>query len=175
MPTIKLAYLAFLPMLGFIVFIHELGHHLVAKACGVRVLIFSIGFGKKLWSFTWGGTEYRVSLLPFGGYVSMAGENPLEPSTGDQGEFTAHPRWQRILIAMAGPAMNIVRALALLTGLYMVHYEYDPAMEKPALVNEVDPKGPGAKAGTQPGDLIVQGGNLLNPTWKEFYERVILP
>src|SRR5947208_13406656 len=100
-------------ILGFMILIHEFGHYAAAKLCGVRVEVFSIGFGKRLLGFRRGDTDYRVSALPLGGYVKMSGENPLEPSTGDPGEFMSHPRWQRFLIALAGPAMNIVFAVAL--------------------------------------------------------------
>src|SRR5437588_7825610 len=113
-------------VLGIMIVIHELGHHLVAKFFGVRVLVFSVGFGKRLLGFTRGDTDYRISALPFGGYVKMAGENPLEERLGDPGEFMSHPRWQRILIALAGPAMNILLAVAILTGVYMVRYEHSP-------------------------------------------------
>src|SRR4051812_10341859 len=90
-------------VLGMMILLHELGHHLVAKFFGVRVEVFSIGFGKRLWGFRKGDTDYRISALPFGGYVKMAGENPMEERTGDAAEFASHPRWQRVLIAMAGP------------------------------------------------------------------------
>ena len=84
------------------VLVHEFGHFAVAKLCGVRVEVFSIGFGKRVCGFKRGDTDYRISLLPLGGYVKMTGENPNEEHTGDPGEFTAHPRWQRILIGLAG-------------------------------------------------------------------------
>jgi regulator of sigma E protease len=102
-------------MLGTLVFIHEFGHYAAAKLFGVRVEVFSLGFGKRLFGFRRGDTDYRVSALPLGGYVKMSGENPMEESTGDPGEFMAHPRWQRFIIALAGPVMNIALAIAALT------------------------------------------------------------
>src|SRR5580698_1747704 len=96
----------FVIVLGIMVLIHELGHFAVAKWCGVRVETFSIGFGTRLFGFRRGDTDYRISLLPLGGYVKMAGETPGEARTGDPGEFSSHPRWQRILIGLAGPAPN---------------------------------------------------------------------
>src|ERR671923_1110604 len=102
---------AILIVLGPLVFIHELGHHIAAKLFRVRVEIFSLGFGKRLFGFKRGDTDYRVSALPLGGYVKMSGENPMEESTGDPGEFMAHPRWQRFVIAIAGPAMNVLLAI----------------------------------------------------------------
>src|SRR5262252_3896804 len=120
-----LIYLAaFILVLGILVFVHEFGHYAVAKLCGVRVEVFSLGFGKRLWGFRRGDTDYRISLLPLGGYVKMAGENPMEERTGDPGEFTSHPRWQRFLIAIAGPTMNVILASVVLTVVYMYHHEF---------------------------------------------------
>src|SRR5436305_7080705 len=125
MQLFSLSVVAFIFVLGILVFVHEFGHYAVAKLFKVRVEVFSVGFGKRLLGFVRGGTDYRISALPFGGYVKMAGENPMEARTGDPGEFMSHPRWQRILIAIAGPAMNILLAIALLTIVYMAHYEHD--------------------------------------------------
>jgi regulator of sigma E protease len=161
-------------VLGVLVFVHEFGHYAVAKLCGVRVEVFSLGFGKRIWGFRRGDTDYRVSVLPLGGYVKMAGENPLESRTGDPGEFTSHPRWQRFLIAIAGPAMNITLALVVLTGIYMFHYEHPAYLEKAADIGNVDKDSPAAKAGIQPGDRIVQIQDVKNPTWEQVYPEVIL-
>src|SRR5215470_17116022 len=119
---IYLASFAF--VLGVLVFVHEFGHYAVAKLFRVKVEVFSLGFGKRLWGFRRGDTDYRLSLLPLGGYVKMAGENPMEARTGDPGEFTSHPRWQRFLIAIAGPAMNVILAIVVLTGVFRFHHEY---------------------------------------------------
>ncbi|PYV63424.1 MAG: RIP metalloprotease RseP, partial [Acidobacteria bacterium] len=89
-------------IIGFMVLIHEFGHYAVAKLLGVRVEQFAIGFGKRLFGFKKGDTDYRVNALPFGGYVKMSGENPMDDRTGDPGEFMSHPRWHRFLIAIAG-------------------------------------------------------------------------
>ena len=96
--------------------IHEFGHYAAAKFFGVRVEVFSIGFGKRLIGFRKGETDYRISAIPLGGYVKMSGENPMDDRTGDPGEFLSHSRWQRFIVAIAGPAMNIMLAVALLTG-----------------------------------------------------------
>src|SRR5215468_8102177 len=122
MSLISLFYAAII--LGFMILIHEFGHFAVAKLLGVRVEQFAIGFGTRLFGFRKGDTDYRVNALPFGGYVKMAGETPMDERSGDPGEFLSHPRWQRFLIAVAGPFMNIVLAVGLLTVVYMVHYEY---------------------------------------------------
>src|ERR1700740_1362655 len=110
-------------LLGIMVLVHEFGHFAVAKLCGVRVEVFSIGFGKRLFGFRRGDTDYRISAIPLGGYVKMSGENPMAERTDDPAEFLNHSRWHRFLVAIAGPLMNIFLAIFLLTVVYMVHYE----------------------------------------------------
>src|SRR6266705_6498346 len=107
-----------------------------------------------------GGTDYRLSALPFGGYVKMAGENPMEQRTGDPGEFMSHPRWQRVLIALAGPAMNIILAVGLLTAVFMVKYEHLVWADKPAKISFVEKDSPAAHAGLKAGDLITHIGDV---------------
>src|ERR1700694_6130142 len=116
------AVLAVGVILGFMILIHEFGHYATAKLLGVRVEQFAIGFGKRLIGFRKGETEYRINALPLGGYVKMSGENPADARSGDPGEFLSHPRWHRFIIAISGPAMNILFAIGLLTVVYMVHY-----------------------------------------------------
>jgi len=154
-------------VLGFMILIHEFGHYAAAKYFGVRVEVFSIGFGKRLLGFTRGETDYRISAIPLGGYVKMSGENPMDDRTGDPGEFLSHPRWQRFIVALAGPAMNIMLAVALLTGVYMVHYEYPAVLDEPAKVGWVNPNTPAEKAGIQKGDRIVQVEDIQNPNWEQ--------
>src|SRR3974377_157248 len=106
---------AFIVLVGLMVVVHEFGHFITAKLCGVRVEAFSFGFGPRLFGVTYGDTDYKVCLLPLGGFVKMTGENPGdEPILDDPGAFTAHPRWQRILIGLAGPAFNFVLAFVLM-------------------------------------------------------------
>src|ERR1700686_3197565 len=105
----------FVIVIGFMVLIHEFGHYAGAKLLGVRVEQFAIGFGKRLIGFRRGDTDYRINILPLGGYVKMSGENPMEERTGDPAEFMSHSRFHRFLIAIAGPAMNILLAIFLLT------------------------------------------------------------
>ncbi len=119
-------------VLGIMVLVHEFGHFAVAKLCGIRVETFSIGFGKRLFGFVHGGTDYRISILPLGGYVKMAGDNPGEAPSGDPGEFNAHPRWQRMLVALAGPVSNFILAFALMTGVSMLHNEVQEYLSGPA-------------------------------------------
>ena len=154
-------------VLGFMILIHEFGHYAAAKYFGVRVEVFSIGFGKRLLGFTRGETDYRISAIPLGGYVKMSGENPMDKHSDDPGEFLNHPRWQRFVVAIAGPAMNIMLAVALLTGVYMVHYEYPAVLDEPAVVGWVNANTPAEKAGIQKGDRIVQVDDIQNPNWEQ--------
>jgi regulator of sigma E protease len=172
--------------LGLMIFIHELGHFVAAKWVGVGVLTFSFGFGKRLFGvkhrqFSWGdlkdeseGTDYRLSLLPLGGYVKMAGEDPSQPQSGDPGEFLARPRWQRFFIVIMGPAMNVLLAVVLLMGLNRYHYE-EPAFEtQQARIGEVAPESAAAQAGLKAGDLITGLGDLRNPTWEDVELKVAM-
>jgi regulator of sigma E protease len=143
---------AFVLVLGFLIFAHEAGHFFVAKAFRVRVLVFSFGFGRRLFGFRKGDTDYRVSLVPLGGYVRMAGDTPDENHPADPAEFLSKPKWQRFLILVAGPAMNLIIAIAFMAAISMIGTEL-PVM-KPVL-GEVQPNMPAAKAGLQYGDLIV--------------------
>jgi len=161
-------------VLGFMILIHEFGHYAVAKLLGVRVEQFAIGFGKRLVGFRKGDTDYRINILPLGGYVKMSGENPMDERTGDPAEFMSHPRWHRFLIAIAGPAMNILLAIFLLTTVYMVHYEYPMFLDKPAVIEGVKRDSPADRAGLQPGDRIVKVDGIDNPTWEQLQPRVWL-
>src|SRR5271155_2681829 len=105
-------------VLGIMIFVHEWGHFIAAKLSGVRVEVFSLGFGPRLAGFKRGDTDYRLSALPFGGYVRMAGDNPVEERTGAPDEFLSKPRWVRVLIAIAGPTMNIILAFAIFWGIF---------------------------------------------------------
>lgn len=164
----------FIIVIGFMVLIHEFGHFAVAKLLGVRVEQFAIGFGKRLFGIKRGGTDYRINALPFGGYVKMSGENPMDERTGDPAEFLSHPRWHRFLIAIAGPAMNILLAIVLLTGVYMAHYEHPTYLDEPAVVGWVDHGSPAEKQGIKPGDRIVQIDGVQNPTWEQVEVKQLL-
>src|SRR6201997_2185350 len=164
----------FVIVIGFMVLIHEFGHYAVAKLLGVRVEQFAIGFGKRLFGFRKGDTDYRINAIPLGGYVKMSGENPMDERTGDPREFLSHPRWHRFIIAIAGPAMNIVLAIGLLTGVYMVHYETPVFLDKPAVISWIKQDSPAAKAGLQAGDRIIRIDGVENPTWEQVYLKVML-
>jgi regulator of sigma E protease len=154
-------------VLGIMIVVHEFGHFAAAKLLGVRVEVFSVGFGKRLLGFKRGETDYRLSAIPLGGYVKMTGENPMDQRTGDTSEFMSHPRWHRFIIAAAGPFMNIALAIALLTGVFMVHYEHPAFLDEPAVIGHVEDGKPADKAGLEDGDKIVRAGDKQNPTWED--------
>jgi regulator of sigma E protease len=158
---------AVVAVLGFMILIHEFGHFAVAKWLGVRVEQFAIGFGKRLVGFRHGETDYRINAIPLGGYVKMSGENPMDERSDDPREFMNHSRWHRFLIAIAGPTMNIVLAIVLLTTIYMVHYEYEAVDDDPTVIGWVFKDSAAAKAGFQIGDRITRVEEIQNPTWKQ--------
>ncbi len=185
MPFVVISILSTLIVLGIMVLVHEFGHFAVAKFFKVKVEVFSIGFGKRLFGFRRGDTDYRLSLLPLGGYVKMQGElggDGTVPMSGtdpadnrrviDPGDLNSKPRWQRILIALAGPVANFILALVLMTALYMMHNEVDAYRTKPADIDFVVENSPAANAGIQAGDRIVHFDSRNNPTWDDLWLRV---
>ncbi|WP_433973492.1 RIP metalloprotease RseP [Tunturiibacter lichenicola] len=169
-------------VLGIMVLVHEFGHFAVAKLCGIRVEVFSIGFGKRLFGFRRGDTEYQIAAVPLGGYVKMAGEmgfsgNELSPGSvapTDPGDFNAHPRWQRILVALAGPFANFILALGLMTGVSMLHNEVQEFIDGPANTDYIAINTQAAKAGIRSGDTIVHYDSIENPTWDQVGIRSLL-
>ena len=161
-----------LVLIGVMILVHELGHFWAARAFDVKVEVFSFGFGPRLFGFRRGEVDYRFSLILFGGYVKMAGEQPGEPQSDDVRALSHKPRWQKLIIAAAGPFMNVVLAIAVLTGLFMVSYER-VVSEGGAIIGHVQPDSPAAKAGIQPGDKIVRLNGTDNPDWEEIYTREI--
>lgn len=161
-----------LVLLGVMILIHELGHFWAARAFDVKVDVFSFGFGPRLFGFRRGETDYRFSLILFGGYVKMAGEQPGEPETDDPRALSHKPRWQKLIIAAAGPFMNVVLAIAVLTGLFMFSYEKE-LNPQGAVVGHIVADSPAAKAGIQPGDKIVRLDGKDNPDWEDIVTKEI--
>jgi regulator of sigma E protease len=189
-------------VLGIMVLVHEFGHFAVAKLCGVRVETFSIGFGPRLFGWRSGDTDYRISLLPLGGYVKMSGDEPgyrpggqiaavseivdvlgvdldagaLHAAVGPASrpdfshEFNARPRWQRVLIALAGPIANFLLSFVLLVFVGLFHHEVDQYLEGPAIVDYVSLNSQAAKLGLAPGDIITQFAQDKDPSW----ERILI-
>jgi regulator of sigma E protease len=163
-----LTYLFALVNIALLIIVHEFGHMVVAKLCGVAVPVFSIGFGRRLVGFEFRGTDYRISSVPFGGYVRMAGSDPhgyfeeedalLDPSAG----FMQRPLWQRIAILLAGPAANVFFAIAIVSTVLMIGDEH-PVPE----VGIVRPDTPAEVAGFEPGDRIEEVGGVEVETWNQ--------
>jgi regulator of sigma E protease len=176
---------AFVVLIGVMVVVHEFGHFAVAKLCRVRVEAFSFGFGPRLFGFKYGDTDYKVCLLPLGGFVKMTGENFAEltdAATGtaaqapvsDPGALTSHPRWQQMLIGLAGPFSNFILAFALML-IYFNFFNEVPAVEvKTTTAEWVTPGSAAAQAGIETGDVLRRIDNVDNPDWEKVYERVKL-
>ncbi len=156
-----------LVLIGVMILIHELGHFWAARFFDVKVDVFSFGFGPRLFGFRRGETDYRFSAILFGGYVKMSGEQPGEDGGDDPRGFLAKPRSQRLIIAFAGPFMNIVLAAALLTGLYMVKFQKIVEPKERAVIAHLLPDSAAQKAGMLVGDRIVRIDGTENPTWEE--------
>lgn len=167
--TIITGILAFILILGAAVVIHEFGHFLVAKLFKIRVETFSVGFGPRLFGFKRGHTDYRVSAVPLGGYVKLGGDESNAPLEGEGASdippeemFNLRPRWQRILVALAGPVMNVLTALTIpFVGAMMYGVPATPA----PVVSYAVANGAAAKAGLQSGDRIVSFNGTENPDW----------
>lgn len=153
---------AFIVLIGIMVVVHEFGHFAVAKLCGVRVESFSVGFGPRLFGIKRGDTDYKVCLLPLGGYVKMTGENPGEAQhSDDPAAFSSHPRWQRMLIGLAGPFANFILAFVLML-IYFGWINEVPDIRKTTL-EWVTPGSAADQAGLKPGDVIRHFGAVENP------------
>src|ERR1700760_3814800 len=193
---VVVAIVAFIVLVGVMVVVHEFGHFLVAKLCGVRVEAFSVGFGPRLFGIKYGDTDYKVCLLPLGGFVKMTGENPGEvamvPGTPvavqafeklhgqdglsipanealveDPGSFMAHPRWQRMLIGVAGPFFNFVLAFVLM----LVYFNFINEVPdiRTTKIEWVTPGSAADQAGLKPGDIVTAFDNTTNPDYQKFY------
>jgi regulator of sigma E protease len=164
---------AFIFVLGILIFVHELGHFLMARRIGVRVHTFSLGFGPKLLSFRRGDTEYCVSAIPLGGYVKMAGENPEDSRTGAPDEFLSKTKWQRFQVLVMGPIMNLALALVVLT--FVLYQGADIAVygEEAPVVGSVAEDSPAAHVGLQPGDRIRAVDGRRVDTWEEMALEIL--
>lgn len=152
-------------MLGIMVLVHELGHFWAAISVGIRVETFSIGFGTRLFGFRRGETDFRLSAIPLGGYVRMLGEQPGDEKASDPRSFQAKKRWQRAIVIIAGPLMNVVLAVAIMAGLYMHGVPLE--VQSKAVVGSILPGSPAAQAGVQPGDTIVAFDGQNDPSWSD--------
>jgi len=165
-------------MLGVLVFVHELGHFLIAKWCRVKVLKFSLGFGPRLFSRTWGETEYQVCIIPLGGYVQMLGEGGNEegqPLTEEdkQRSFAEKPVLQRLAIVAAGPAMNLLLPFTLLPLAFFIGMDQPAFLDRPACVGYVVSESPAARAGFEVGDCIKSISGHPADTWTEAEKNLL--
>jgi regulator of sigma E protease len=170
------AVVVFLFVIGVLVFVHELGHFAVAKLFRIRVEVFSLGFGPRLLGVRRGETDYRISAIPLGGYVKMLGENPEEIGLGPlpPEAFLARPKWQRFLVALAGPVMNLVLAFLLPAFVFMISYPGPAYRTERAHIGVIVPGSPAERAGLRPGDVIVEFDGRPNPTWGEVEDLTLL-
>ncbi|MDA1094814.1 MAG: RIP metalloprotease RseP [Acidobacteria bacterium] len=166
--------LAFLFVLGVLVFVHELGHFLVARYHGVRCLTFSLGFGPKLIQTKRGDTVYCVSAIPLGGYVKMAGENAEDEREGKDDEFLSKSKWQRFQILLAGPAMNFVLAIVVMTVVLYQGAQVPVYQDEPPVIGSVAADSAAAAAGVRPGDRILTVAGREVDTWEELFYAVLL-
>ena len=171
--TLLLQLVAGLFVLGILVLIHESGHFFIAKACGIRVLTFSIGFGKPLFAKTIGTTEYRISSIPFGGYVHMAGEHPEDGHEGASDEFSSKPVWQRASVALAGPVSNVVTSILFLWILFMIGVQSQVYRES-TIIGMAEKDSPALKAGIEPGDSIISINGSPVKNWNQIKKKFTL-
>jgi regulator of sigma E protease len=179
-----IAVVAFVVLVGLMVVVHEFGHFAVAKLCGVRVEAFSFGFGPRLFGYKYGDTDYKICLLPLGGFVKMTGEAPeqnldvsgapLVDLSDDPGAFTNHPRWQRMLIGLAGPVSNFILAFVLMVFYYGCIHEVPRHEITTTTIEWVKDGSAAAQAGFQPGDVIRHFETVANPTWDDVEQRAAL-
>jgi regulator of sigma E protease len=165
-------------VLGAAVILHEFGHFIVAKLFKIRVETFSFGFGPRLFGKKWGHTDYRVSAIPLGGYVKLGGDESNAPIEGESApdipreeRFDLRPRWQRIAVAVAGPVMNILTALAIPFAAGLIYGV--PATPAP-IVSSVSAVGAAQTAGLQPGDRIISFNGNPTPDWETISDDALL-
>ena len=164
---------AFVFVLGVLVFVHELGHYLMARRIGVRVLTFSLGFGPKLLTVRRGDTDYCISAIPLGGYVKMAGESPDEASAGQDDEFLSKTKWQRFQVLVMGPTMNIVLAVVVMAIVLYQGAEVPAYEEQAPVVGVVVEGSPAETSGILPGDLILSVAGESVSDWEALFLSVM--
>jgi regulator of sigma E protease len=163
---------AFLFVLGVLIFVHELGHFLAARRLGIKVLTFSLGFGPKIFKLQRGDTEYCISVVPLGGYVKMAGENPEDPRSGGPDEFLSRTKWERFQVLIMGPVMNLVLAVVVMAFVLAQGAEIPVFQDQPPIVGMVQPGSAAEKVGIMRGDRILAVDNDEVDTWDALYLQV---
>jgi len=168
MATLLGTIFAFLIVFGILVFIHEFGHFFMAKLVGIRVEVFSFGYGKRLFGVKKGETDYRVSILPMGGYVKFLGEGLYEPGRAlAPDDFMAKKRWQRFLVILMGAVMNVLLALVIVAGVDMVGQAVPEYLDQRPVIGWIEPDSPAARAGLRIDDEILSINNRRVETWSD--------
>ncbi len=160
--------LSFIVVIGILIFVHELGHFLVAKKTGVTVEKFSLGFGPKLIGFEKGGTQYMICAIPLGGYVKLKGENPDEPLSNDRGEFASRSVGVRAAIVAAGPIMNCALCFLIMPLVYLIGIQVPAYLEQKPVVQWIGSMSPAEQAGLQQGDVLLAVNDEAVDNWKMF-------
>jgi len=168
-----LTILAFLFVLGVLIFVHELGHFLMARRIGVRVLTFSLGFGPKLVNVKRGDTEYCISAIPLGGYVKMAGENPEDSRTGAPDEFLSKGKWQRFQVLVMGPIMNLLLALVVMTVVFYQGAQVPKFEREAVVIGTFAPNAVAAAAGLKAGDRLTAIDGKPVENWDQFSMAIV--
>ncbi len=167
--------LPFVLVLGTVVLFHEFGHYLCAKAFGITVEVFSIGFGRRIAGFRRGGTEYRIAWIPLGGYVKLKGETAEEGGAiSDPGNMLSRPRWQRFLVFVMGAVFNLITALVLTTVVFMSGVREYAYLYDPPVVGVIDETSPAGSADIRPGDRVLTFGGDPVTTWKDLDLLILL-
>ena len=164
---------AFTFVIGVLVFVHEMGHYLMARRIGIRVLTFSLGFGPKLLTVRRGDTDYCISAIPLGGYVKMAGENPDDVRPGADDEFLSKTKWERFQVLIMGPTMNIILAFVVMAVVLYQGADLPAYEEQPPIVGYVMEASPAEQSGIRVGDLILRIGGRPVETWEELFVTVM--
>ena len=165
---------AFLFVLGVLIFVHELGHFLAARRLGIRVITFSLGFGPKILKLQRGDTEYCISIVPLGGYVKMAGENPDDPRSGNPDEFLSRTKWERFQVLIMGPVMNLALAVVVMAFVLAQGAELPAFQDEPPVIGMVQPGSPAEKVGIMPGDRVLAVGDDEVDTWEDLGLQVAI-
>ncbi len=166
-------FLGFIVVIGILIFVHEFGHFVVAKLSGVKVEVFSLGFGPQLIGYKYGETLYRIGIIPLGGYVKMLGEEPGE-AVDDPRAFSNKPLLTRLAVVVAGPAMNLIFALLFLPLAYMVGVRIPAYFEQKPVVGYVEKNTPAADVGIKIGDEIVRVEGKTVKDWESFANTISL-
>lgn len=162
--------------IGILIFVHELGHFMAARSVGIKVEVFSIGWGKGLLSFNWKGTKIQIGWIPFGGYCKMAGDSPRDDLEGNPDEYYSSRPWKRILVALSGPGCNFIFAAVLFIAIIGIGYKISTFPNKIILAEESIVSGetsPAERAGLQDGDVIVSIDGEKTPTWEDITEHIV--